>query len=611
MMEKKEVSKDYFPIDQSVFDKVLKRRKEHKMLNRTIFHPIDENVFDLVLKRNRQKMSENQKSCQKITKNSNNNQKHQEKNISDFFPIDQSVFDKVLNRKRPNVTNSSKIVFAKIDENVFDIVLARKRKMADKPNQNFEPDEVSVDKDHTKMMNESENLLEGSFFQENKIIMNTNVEQQKAVQNDSDQVEPKNNDDDEDDIESLIGTSFIEEPKKKTKKSSAKEYHNDPNFEAMLNSDGNDDFIDNMDQPGTSSLNVSSVSPLDLFFDPQSEPIESQEKSSVSSDLKFESQRTSKAVPLDHQSISSDGGPNFHETIKSDHTGLNNFSPTKTQNLSGSNPLDLEFDSPSQLNESPEKSSFSTDLNFESQHTSSKTTTSPNAKEICSNVLENLVSSAPIDDQQNISTNDDGDQKFHETEAIENENLVESQNADFKYNDITITGDDDNEASYHSVLSEKPTYDLNQVSLNKTYVVIKHADLTENIPTITDSIIQKKRNDSVQKRGGKRKSNTENESKGSVKDSAGPSYSQDEENDQEEASGKKFKSNITNSIIQKKTNFKTPPAAPRKRKTSGFQVWKKQQKNTGQKPQNWKLLNDEEKRPFFEEAKIINASFVR
>ena len=215
MMEKKEISKDYFPIDQSVFDKVLKRRKEHKMLNRTIFHPIDENVFDVVLKRNRQKMSENQKSCQKIMKNSNNNQKHQKKNISDFFPIDQSVFDKVLNRKRPNVTNSSKIVFAKIDENVFDIVLARKRKMDDKPNQNFEPDEVSVDKDHTKMMNESENLLEGSFFQENKIIMSTNVEQQKAVQNDSGQVEPKNNDDDEDDIESLIGTSFIEEPKKK------------------------------------------------------------------------------------------------------------------------------------------------------------------------------------------------------------------------------------------------------------------------------------------------------------------------------------------------------------------------------------------------------------
>ena len=608
MMEKKEISKDYFPIDQSVFDKVLKRRKEHKMLNRTIFHPIDENVFDVVLKRNRQKMSENQKSCQKIMKNSNNNQKHQKKNISDFFPIDQSVFDKVLNRKRPNVTNSSKIVFAKIDENVFDIVLARKRKMDDKPNQNFEPDEVSVDKDHTKMMNESENLLEGSFFQENKIIMNTNVEQQKAVQNDSGQVEPKNNDDDEDDIESLIGTSFIEEPKKKTKKLLAKEYHNDPNFEAMLNSVGKEDFIDNMDQPGTSSLNVSSVSPLDLFFDPQSEPIESQEKSSVSSDLKFESQRTSKAVPLDHQSISSDGGPNFHETINSDHTGLNNFPPTKTQNLSGSNPLDLEFVSPSQPNEIPEKSSFSNDLNFESQHTSSKTTTSPNAKEICSNVLENLVSSTPIYDQQNISTNDNGDQKFHETEAIENENLVESQNADFKYNDITITGDDDNEASSHCVLSEKPTYDL-----NKTYVVIKHADLTENIPYITDSIIQKKTNISVQKRGGKRKSNTENKSKGSVKDSAGPGYSQDEENDPKEASGKKLKSNITDSIIQKKTNSKTPPPPPfpLKRKISGFQVWKKQQKSAGQKTQNWNLLNDEEKRPFFEEAKIINASYAR
>ena len=558
MIEKKEVSKDYFPIDQSVFDKVLKRRKEHKMLNRTIFHPIDENVFDVVLKRNRQKMSENQKSCQKITKNSNN-QKHQEKNISDFFPIDQSVFDKVLNRKRPNVTNSSKIVFAKIDENVFDIVLARKRKMADKPNQNFEPEEVSVDKDHTKMMNESENLLEGSFFQENKIIMNTNVEQQKAVQNDSGQIAPKNNDDDEDDIESLIGISFIEEPKKTTKKSSAKEYHNDPNFEAMLNSVGNDDFIDNMDQPGTNNLNVSSVSPLDLFFDPQSEPIESQEKSSVSSDLKFESQRTSKAAPLDHQIISSDGGPNIHEIEKSDNAGLNNFLPTKTQNLTGSDPLDLEFDSPSQPNESPEKSSFSTDLNFESQHTSSKNTTSPNAKEICSNVLENLVSSAPIDDQQNISTNNDDDQKFHETEAIENENLVESQNDDLEYNDITITGDDDNEASSHSVLSEKPTYDL-----NKTYVVIKHADLTENIPNITDD-----------------------------------------------------------NIIQKKTNFKTPP--PRKNKLNGYlgglgayQVWQKQQKEkTGQRKshkkwsKDWKLLDDEEKRSFCEEAKSINASLAR
>ena len=122
----------------------------------------------------------------------------------------------------------------------------------------------------------------------------------------------------------------------------------------------------------------------------------------------------------------------------------------------------------------------------------------------------------------------------------------------------------------------------------------------------------------IQKRGGKRKSNTENESKGSVKDSAGPSYSQDEENDQEEASGKKLKSNITDSIIQKKTNSKTPPPPfPRERKISGFEVWRKQQKDSGQRKsikkwsEDWKLLDDEEKRSFCEEAKSINASLAR
>jgi hypothetical protein len=126
-----------------------------------------------------------------------------------IFPIDQSVFDKVLNRKRSNFTNNgSKIVYAKIDENVFDVVLARKRKMAGKPNENFEPKEVSFDeqKDHT-MMNKSEDLLEGSFFQGNKNILITNVDQHKTSGNDSDQqktfdsgeVEPKNYDDDDDD----------------------------------------------------------------------------------------------------------------------------------------------------------------------------------------------------------------------------------------------------------------------------------------------------------------------------------------------------------------------------------------------------------------------------
>ena len=92
------------------------------------------------------------------------------------------------------------------------------------------------------------------------------------------------------------------------------------------------------------------------------------------------------------------------------------------------------FDSQSQSNENQEKSVSSADLNFESQHTN-KTTTPTIAKEICSNMVENLVSSAPLD-HQNISS-DGGGQKFRETEAIENENLLESQR-DLEQNDITL-----------------------------------------------------------------------------------------------------------------------------------------------------------------------------
>ena len=414
-METIERSKDYFPIDQSVFDKVLKRRNDHKIPCGTIFHPIDENVFDVVLKRNRQKMSENQKACQKGTKNSNN-QRHQEKNNSvtensDFFPIDQSVFDKVLNRKRSNLTNNgSKIVYAKIDENVFDVVLARKRKMAGKPNENFEPKEVSFDepKDHTMM---SEDLLEGSFFQGNKNILITNVDQHKTSGNDSDQqktfdsgeVEPKNydDDDDDDDIESLIETSFIEEPKKNNRKSSAKEYHNDPNFEAMLNSADKDDVDIPLPQYVPIEISVSSsslkkfvpptktqkISLEDLVFDPQSQVNESQEKS-VSSDLNFESQHTSKTTSPTAKKICSN--------LKEKSPTGQNVSPTKTQKMSIS-PLDLGFDSQSQPIKSQEKS-FSSDLNFESQHTSK--TTSPKDSSVAppKNQIHKSRSIAPIVD---------------------------------------------------------------------------------------------------------------------------------------------------------------------------------------------------------------------
>merc|ERR1719219_1219711 len=102
-------------------------------------------------------------------------------------------------------------------------------------------------------MNKSEDLLEGLFQDDNKILK-TKVDQHKTAVYDSDQqksfdsgeVEPKNNDDDDDDdIESLIETSFVEQPKKNNRKSSAREYHNDPNFEAMLNSaDKDDDDVD-------------------------------------------------------------------------------------------------------------------------------------------------------------------------------------------------------------------------------------------------------------------------------------------------------------------------------------------------------------------------------
>ena len=105
---------------------------------------------------------------------------------------------------------------------------------------------------------------------------------------------------------------------------------------------------------------------------------------------------------------------------------------------------------------------------------------------------------------------------------------------------------------------------------------------------------------SVQKHGGKRKSNTENKNKGSIRNSAGPSYSKDKENDPKE--GEK-------SIQKRKTG--------KSNCFGGYHVWRKQQKEAGLRKSNkewsedWKLLNDEEKRPFFEEAKIIKASFVR
>jgi len=90
-------------------------------------------------------------------------------------------------------------------------------------------------------------------------------------------------------------------------------------------------------------------------------------------------------------------------------------------------------------------------------------------------MVENLVSSAPLD-HQNISS-DGGGQKFRETEAIENENLLESQR-DLEQNDITLTDDNEASTSHNVFLSEKSKYDL-----NKTYVVTKkHTGLTGNIP---------------------------------------------------------------------------------------------------------------------------------
>ena len=69
-----------------------------------------------------------------------------------------------------------------------------------------------------------------------------------------------------------------------------------------------------------------------------------------------------------------------------------------TQKIFDCKPLNMVFDSDSETNESQENS-FSSDLNFESQLTKSKaTSSSPTAKEICSNVMEPL----PLD-HQNIS----------------------------------------------------------------------------------------------------------------------------------------------------------------------------------------------------------------
>ena len=85
-----------------------------------------------------------------------------------------------------------------------------------------------------------------------------------------------------------------------------------------------------------------------------------------------------------------------------------------------------------QTNESQEKS-VSSELNFEYQHTS-KTTSSPTAKEICSNVMENLVSSAPLNRQNISSDEDDGwdddieqDSFVMIQEKIKNEPVEEKQ----------------------------------------------------------------------------------------------------------------------------------------------------------------------------------------
>ena len=82
---------------------------------------------------------------------------------------------------------------------------------------------------------------------------------------------------------------------------------------------------------------------------------------------------------------------------------------------------------------------------------------------------------------------------------------------------------------------------------------------------------------SVQKRGRKRKSNTENKNKGSVNNSAGPSYSQDEENDPKEGeksiqkSGKKLKSKTetkNKESIKNSDGLPPPPPSGRKRKNT-------------------------------------------
>ena len=83
---------------------------------------------------------------------------------------------------------------------------------------------------------------------------------------------------------------------------------------------------------------------------------------------------------------------------------------------------------------------------------------------------------------------------------------------------------------------------------------------------------------SVQKRGGKRKSNTENKNKESIRNSAGASYSQDEENDPKEGeksiqkSGKKLKSKTE---TKNKESIKNsdglpppPPSGSKHKKTS-------------------------------------------
>jgi len=103
-----------------------------------------------------------------------------------------------------------------------------------------------------------------------------------------------------------------------------------------------------------------------------------------------------------------------------------------TQKMSDCKPLNMVFDSDSETNESKENS-FSSDLNFESQHTKSKAkSSSPTAKEICSNVMEPL----PLD-HQNISL--DWEDDFEQDNILiiqEKKKQPVKKNKDFDKNNV-------------------------------------------------------------------------------------------------------------------------------------------------------------------------------